>query len=42
MCKALDYLESNVRKRRLTLAAQELVMSEAKVIDVALKYGKDS
>ncbi|WP_337099714.1 AraC family transcriptional regulator [Paenibacillus sp. YIM B09110] len=30
------------RKRRLTLAAQELAMSSAKVIDVALKYGYDS
>jgi AraC family transcriptional regulator len=28
-----------VRKRRLTLAAQELATSDAKVIDVALKYG---
>ncbi|MFZ5967819.1 MAG: AraC family transcriptional regulator [Bacillota bacterium] len=28
-----------VRKRRLTLAAQELTTSDAKVIDVALKYG---
>ncbi len=31
-----------VRKRRITLAAQELAMSEAKVLDVALKYGYDS
>lgn len=28
-----------IRKRRLTLAAQELVMSGAKVLDIALKYG---
>ncbi len=28
-----------VRKRRLTLAAQELTTSDVKVIDVALKYG---
>lgn len=31
-----------IRKRRLTLAAQELTISNAKVIDVALKYGYDS
>lgn len=31
-----------VRKRRLTLAAQELASSETKVIDVALKYGYES
>ncbi|WP_397379175.1 effector binding domain-containing protein [Paenibacillus sp. YYML68] len=31
-----------VRKRRLTLAAQELALSGPKVIDVALKYGYDS
>ena len=31
-----------VRNRRLTLAAQELASSEARVIDVALKYGYDS
>lgn len=31
-----------VRKRRLTLAAQELVMTGARVIDVALKYGYDT
>jgi len=30
------------RKRKLTLAAQELAMTSAKVIDVALKYGYDS
>lgn len=31
-----------VRKRRLTLAAQELSLSSAKVLDVAFKYGYDS
>ena len=31
-----------IRNRRLTLAAQELASSEAKVIDVALKYGYES
>lgn len=31
-----------IRKRRLTLAAQELVMSGAKVLDIALKYGYDT
>jgi AraC family transcriptional regulator len=31
-----------VRKRKLTLAAQELAASNAKVLDVALKYGYDS
>jgi len=31
-----------VRKRKLTLAAQELASSSAKVLDVALKYGYDS
>lgn len=31
-----------IRKRRLTLAAQELAMTPAKVVDVALKYGYDS
>lgn len=31
-----------IRNRRLTLAAQELSVSEVKVIDVALKYGYDS
>ena len=31
-----------IRARRMTLAAQELVRSEAKVIDVAVKYGYDS
>ncbi|WP_019637468.1 GyrI-like domain-containing protein [Paenibacillus fonticola] len=30
------------RKRKLTLAAQELAMTSSKVIDVALKYGYDS
>lgn len=31
-----------VRNRRLSLAAQELSRSDAKVIDIALKYGYDS
>ncbi len=31
-----------IRNRRLTLAARELAGSDAKVIDVALKYGYDS
>ncbi len=31
-----------IRSRRLTLAAQELSLSEAKVIDIAMKYGYDS
>ncbi|MBO4450295.1 MAG: AraC family transcriptional regulator [Clostridiales bacterium] len=31
-----------IRSRRMTLAAQELAGSEAKVIDVAMKYGYDS
>ncbi|MDQ6418862.1 GyrI-like domain-containing protein [Paenibacillus sp. LHD-117] len=31
-----------VRKRKLTLAAQELASSSVKVLDVALKYGYDS
>jgi len=31
-----------VRKRKLTLAAQELAVSSAKVVDVAFKYGYDS
>lgn len=31
-----------VRKRRLTLAAQELASSKIRVLDVALKYGYDS
>lgn len=31
-----------MRKRKLTLAAQELATASAKVIDVALKYGYDS
>jgi AraC family transcriptional regulator len=31
-----------VRRRRLTLAAQELASSRVKVIDVALKYGYDT
>ncbi len=31
-----------VRKRKLTLAAQELTSSSSKVVDIALKYGYDS
>ncbi|WP_019912226.1 effector binding domain-containing protein [Paenibacillus sp. HW567] len=31
-----------IRKRRLTLAAQELAISKLRVLDVALKYGYDS
>ena len=31
-----------IRARRMTLAAQELIRSETKVIDVAVKYGYDS
>lgn len=31
-----------VRKRKLTLAAQELAVSSAKVVDIAFKYGYDS
>lgn len=31
-----------IRKRRLTLAAQELAVKKAKVIDVALKYGYET
>lgn len=31
-----------IRKRRLTLAGSELVSTDAKVIDIALKYGYDS
>lgn len=31
-----------IRKRRLALAGSELVSSDAKVLDVALKYGYDS
>jgi AraC family transcriptional regulator len=31
-----------VRKRRLTLAAQELVTTKGKIIDIALKYGYDT
>lgn len=31
-----------LRKRRLTLAAQELTTSDEKVIDIALKYGYDT
>ncbi|SMC89693.1 AraC family transcriptional regulator [Sporomusa malonica] len=35
-------LAEYVRKRKLTLAAQELVCTKAKVIDVALKYSYDT
>jgi AraC family transcriptional regulator len=31
-----------IRKRKLTLAAQELATSSSKVLDIALKYGYDS
>lgn len=31
-----------LRKRRLTLAAQELATTKAKVLDVAIKYGYDT
>lgn len=31
-----------IRRRRLTLAAQDLAMSSDKVVDIALKYGYDS
>lgn len=31
-----------IRNRRLTLAGQELALSEAKVIDIALKYGYET
>lgn len=31
-----------IRKRRLTLASQELLNKETKVIDVALKYGYET
>ncbi|HEY2494374.1 MAG TPA: effector binding domain-containing protein [Paenibacillus sp.] len=31
-----------IRKRKLTLAAQELAMTTSRVLDVALKYGYDS
>lgn len=31
-----------IRKRRLTLAGSELVSSDTKIIDIALKYGYDS
>ncbi|MBB3110809.1 AraC family transcriptional regulator [Paenibacillus phyllosphaerae] len=37
-CTVAEY----VRRRKLTLAAQELASSSAKVIDVALKYGYES
>jgi AraC family transcriptional regulator len=35
---AADY----ARRRRLSLAAMELVASDARIIDVALRYGYDS
>ena len=35
-------LSEYIRRRRLTLAAFELLHSEARVIDVALKYGYNS
>ncbi len=35
-------LKDYIRKRRLTLAAQEIAVSDTKVIDLALKYGYDS
>lgn len=31
-----------IRKRRLTLAAQELIASESKIIDLSLKYGYET
>jgi len=31
-----------IRRRRLTLAGSELVSTDAKIIDIALKYGYDS
>ena len=31
-----------VRRRRLTLAAQELAMTKTKVLDIALKYGYET
>ncbi|CAM5213350.1 AraC family transcriptional regulator OS=Lysinibacillus sphaericus OX=1421 GN=LS41612_16445 PE=4 SV=1 [Lysinibacillus sphaericus] len=31
-----------IRRRRLTLAAQELINTDSKVIDIAYKYGYDS
>lgn len=31
-----------IRQRRLSLAAEELILSDAKIIDIALKYGYDS
>ena len=35
-------LSEYIRRRRLTLAAFELLTSDAKIIDIALKYGYDS
>ena len=32
----------HIRNRRLSLAGQELIMSKARVIDIALKYGYDT
>lgn len=37
-CTVMEY----IRKRRLALAGSELAFTDAKVIDVALKYGYDS
>ena len=31
-----------IRQRRLTLAGSELVATDAKIIDIAMKYGYDS
>ena len=31
-----------IRSRRLSMAGQDLIMSDAKIIDIALKYGYDS
>ena len=35
-------LSEYIRRRRLTLAAHELMQSDARIIDIALKYGYDS
>lgn len=35
-------LAEYIRKRRLTLAAQELAMTDARVIDIAFKFGYDT
>jgi AraC family transcriptional regulator len=37
-----DTLVEYIRKRRLTLAAQELAVKKVKVIDIALKYGYET